>query len=110
MNVWSLVINKMTYRNSTYTAFYVDEEYFNNNLGAFVARDFCNFQLLKMWKKTDAKFPFIDAQGKTYNVRDGSDSEIRLKSISQPKVFDCNKDGKLLRWFQFGTRSKNSRI
>ena len=69
----------MTYRNSTYTAFYVDENYFNTNLGAFIAEDFCYFQILKSWKQNDSSFAFIDAHDKTYNVRDGSNWESTLK-------------------------------
>ncbi len=69
----------MSYRNSNYTAFYVDESQPKNNLDTCFAKDFCYYQLLKLWKIKDGDFPFIDAHGKTYNVRDGSDWKSTLK-------------------------------
>ena len=69
----------MPYRNSNYTAFYVDESQINKYTGAHFARDFCYYQLLKSWKREDGSFSFIDAHGKTYNVRDDSDWETTLK-------------------------------
>ncbi len=69
----------MAYRNSNYSAFYVDESQIDKHFGAHFAEDFCYYQLLKTWKKKYADFPFIDAHGKTYNVRDSSDWESTLK-------------------------------
>ena len=69
----------MPYRNSNYAAFYVDESQINKYTGAHFARDFCYYQLLKSWKREDGSFSFIDAHGKTYNVRNGSDWETTLK-------------------------------
>ena len=62
----------MSYRNGTYTAFYVDEPFVDgrNSVTKF---DFCYFNLLKAWKSEDDSFPFIDSHQKTYQVRDGSD-------------------------------------
>lgn len=69
----------MIYRNGNYVAFYVNEPYSESNLGAHATRDFCYYNLLKMWKANDPKFPFIDSHEKTYDVRDGSDFESTLK-------------------------------
>ena len=69
----------MTYRNANYTAFYVDESYSNGNLQTHFAKDFCYYQVLKLWKNIYESFPFIDAHNKTYNVRDTSDWESTLK-------------------------------
>lgn len=69
----------MPYRNSNYTAFYVEESRLDSHLQSFFLRDLCYYQLLKTWKLEDSSFPFIDAHGKTYNVRDESDWESTLK-------------------------------
>lgn len=67
------------YRNGNYTAFYVDEPFCQNNLGANRARDFCTYRLIQAWKENDSTFPFCDSHNKTYNVRDDSDFEQTLK-------------------------------
>ena len=57
----------MAYKNGNYTAFYVDEPFYESNLGANSAKDFVTYNLLK-----------------NYNVRDGSDWEATLK----PRLHD----------------------
>lgn len=69
----------MAYRNGNYCAFYVDEPFSENNLGANSTYDFVYYNLLKAWKDDDPDFPFINSHEKTYNVRDGSDWETTLK-------------------------------
>lgn len=69
----------MMYRNSNYTAFYVDEPFSPSPLAAYATKDFCYYNMLKAWKGNDASFPFNDAHSKTYSVRDGSDWELTLK-------------------------------
>lgn len=69
----------MSYRNANYCAFYVDEPVNEWNLGANAAHDLCYYRQLQAWKAADSSFPFIDAHGKTYSVRDGSDWERTLK-------------------------------
>ena len=49
------------------------------NLGTCTAPDFCYYQTLRMWKGRDSSFPFFDAHGTTYDVRDDSDWEKTLK-------------------------------
>lgn len=67
----------MSYRNGTYTAFYVDEPFIDGS-SSVTEFDFCYFNLLKAWKSKDESFPFIDSHQKTYQVRDGSDFETTL--------------------------------
>lgn len=69
----------MPYRNANYCAFYVDEPFNQNNLGANYMPDFRTYNLLRAWKASDSSFPFIDAHDKNYNVRDNSDWEGTLK-------------------------------
>ena len=69
----------MIYRNSNYTAFYVDEPFSPSPLAAYATKDFCYYSMLKAWKGSDVLFPFNDAHAKTYSVRDGSDWETTLK-------------------------------
>ena len=69
----------MPYRTYNYAAFYVAEPFNQYNLGAYAAKDFCHYQTLKMWKGLDSSFPFFDAHGTTYSVRDNSDWELTLK-------------------------------
>ena len=69
----------MFFRTANYTAFYVDEPFFESNLGANAAKDFVYYNMLRAWKAKDPSFPFIDAHDKTYSVRDGSDWEGTLK-------------------------------
>lgn len=40
----------MVYRNSNYCAFYVDEPFNQNNLGASSIPDFVTYNLLRAWK------------------------------------------------------------
>ena len=49
------------------------------NLGTCTAPHFCYYQTLRMWKGRDSSFPFFDAHGTTYDVRDDSDWEKTLK-------------------------------
>lgn len=67
------------YRNGNYTAFYVDEPFKENNLGAQATEDFIWYNLLRAWTTNDNSFPFVDSHNKTYNVRDDSDWEKTLK-------------------------------
>ena len=67
------------YRNGNYSAFYVDEPFTDDALGAYSTPDFVYYQMLCMWKGLDYDFPFIDSHMKNYNVRDGSDWESTLK-------------------------------
>lgn len=67
------------YRNGNYSAFYVAEPFHEGNLGAYQAADFRYYNMLRMWKRQDSSFPFIDSHQKNYNVRDGSDWERTLK-------------------------------
>lgn len=71
----------MPNRISTYTAFYVDNTEISRQRPAYFVRDFYYYQTLKSWKHnpTSMSFPFIDAHGKTYSVRDDSDWETTLK-------------------------------
>ena len=69
----------MAYRNGNYAAFYVDDPFDENNLGAHATKDFVYYNLLRAWKGADSSFPFIDSHDKNYNVRDGSDWEKTLK-------------------------------
>ena len=62
----------MSYRNSNYAAFYVDTPFKESNLGAHQEEDFRYYNTLRMWKGQDSNFPFNDAHGKTYAVRDDS--------------------------------------
>lgn len=76
----------MGYRNGNYCAFYVDEPFEQNNLGAFSTPDFVTYNLLRTWKGADSSFPFIDSHEKNYNVRDGSDWETTLKPRLRERI------------------------
>ena len=65
----------MAYRNANYSAFYVDEPFAESNLGANATEDFIYYNQLRAWKAADSTFSFVDAHGKTYNVRDNSSWE-----------------------------------
>ena len=65
----------MAYRNANYSAFYVDEPFAESNLGAYATEVFIYYNQLRAWKAADSTFSFIDAHGKTYNVRDDSEWE-----------------------------------
>ncbi len=69
----------MAYRNGNYTAFFVAEPFSASALGAHATKDFCYYNMLRMWKGADSSFPFNDSHDKTYNVRDNSDWDLTLK-------------------------------
>ena len=94
----------MAYRNGNYCAFYVDEPFSENNLGANSTHDFVYYNLLKAWKAADTDFPFIDSHDKTYNVRDGSDWETTLK----PRLRERIRNSKNIVLF-LSSITKNSR-
>lgn len=48
----------MANKTGNYSAFYVKEPFNQDNLGAYAARDFNSYQLLKAWKKKGFKFSF----------------------------------------------------
>lgn len=52
----------MSYRNANYCAFYVDEPFFESNLKANVAPDFCYYNTLynkpKIWTKNSKNSEF----------------------------------------------------
>ena len=76
----------MAYRNGNYSAFYVDEPFNENNLGAYSTKDFVYYNLLRAWKGDDSSFPFIDSHNKNYNVRDGSSWELTLKPRIRERI------------------------
>lgn len=69
----------MAHRINNYSAFYVSEPFSETNLGAYSAKDFVYYNMLRAWKGKDCSFPFLDAHDITYNVRDNSDWELTLK-------------------------------
>lgn len=69
----------MAHRINNYSAFYVSEPFSETNLGAYSAKDFVYYNMLRAWKGKDCSFPFLDAHDTTYNVRDNSDWELTLK-------------------------------
>lgn len=73
----------MNYRTANYAAFYVAEPFSESNLGANATRDFVFYNDLRMWKGDDASFSFVDAHGKTYNVRDDSKWETLRQRIHE---------------------------
>lgn len=73
----------MAYRNGNYCAFYVNEPFYENNLGANCTHDFVTYNLLRAWKSQDANFPFCDSHGKTYNVRDDSSWETLKQRLHE---------------------------
>ena len=94
----------MAYRNGNYSAFYVNEPFSENNLGAHAAKDFLYYNLLRAWKASDPAFPFIDSHAKNYNVRDDSDWELTLK----PRIRERLRNSKNLVLF-LSSITKNSR-
>ncbi len=74
----------MAYKNGNYSAFYVNEPFSENNLGAHSTKDFVSYNLLRAWKGADSTFPFVDSHNKNYDVRDDSDWEKTLK----PRIHD----------------------
>jgi len=75
-----------SYRNSNYSAFYVEEPFCNSNLGANSKKDFVYYNILRTWKGADSTFPFNDAHNKNYNVRDTSDWEKTLKPRLRERI------------------------
>ena len=51
----------------------------NRLMNGIWEHDLCYYRQLQAWKAADPSFPFNDAHGKTYSVRDGSDWEKTLK-------------------------------
>lgn len=94
----------MAYRNGNYSAFYVDEPFAENNLGAHSTADFLYYNLLRAWKGSDSTFPFNDSHEKNYNVRDGSSWEYTLK----PRIHERINDSKNIVLF-LSTITKNSK-
>ena len=76
----------MRYRNGNYCAFYVEEPFNQNNLGASATPDFATYNILKAWKRADGMFPFIDSHEQNYNVRDNSDWETTLKPRLRERI------------------------
>ena len=76
----------MSNRIYNYSAFYVTEPFNQYNLGANASHDFCYYNMLRAWKGKDVRFPFLDAHGTTYNVRDGSNWEYTLKPRLQERL------------------------
>lgn len=76
----------MANRIYNYAAFYVAEPFNLYNLGAHAAHDFCYYNVLRAWKEQDNGFPFLDAHGTTYNVRDDSSWEYTLKPRLQERL------------------------
>lgn len=72
-----------------YAAFHVDEPFSEGNAGAHSARDFCYYNLLRVWKDMDPSFPFLDSHGKGYDVRDGSDWEGTLEARIRGRLRDA---------------------
>ena len=70
---------KMANKIYSYSAFYVAEPFSTSNLSAYATRDFIYYNMLKAWKSEDSSFPFYDAHGTTYSVRDSSDWDLTLK-------------------------------
>ena len=54
-------------KTGNYTAFYVNEPFNENNLGAHSTKDFVYYNMLRAWKGKDSSFPFIDSHNKNYN-------------------------------------------
>ena len=95
----------MAYRNGNYSAFYVNEPFNQNNLGANAAKDFVSYNLLKAWKSSDPDFPFNDSHDKNYNVRDGSDWEKTLK----PRLHDrLNKSKNIILFLSLITKNSKA--
>ena len=81
----------MGYKNGNYSAFYVSEPFSESSLGAYAAKDFQYYNLLRAWKGRDSSFLFNDSHNKTYNVRDGSDWEKTLKPRLRERL-NCSKN------------------
>ncbi len=95
----------MTNRTGNYSAFYVNEPFNENNLGAHSAKDFVYYNLLRAWKGNDNSFPFVDSHLKNYNVRDNSDWETTLK----PRLRDrLNKSKNIILFLSSYTKSSRA--
>ena len=94
----------MAYRNGNYAAFYVDEPFSENNLGAHSTPDFRYYNQLRMWKGADSSFPYNDSHQKNYNVRDNSDWEKTLK----PRIRERLRNSKNIVLF-LSSITRNSR-
>lgn len=55
----------MGYKNGNYSAFYVSEPFSESSLGAYAAKDFQYYNLLRAWKGRDSSFLFNDSHNKT---------------------------------------------
>lgn len=76
----------MSYRNGNYCAFYVKDPFNKSNLAEHATKDFVYYKILRMWKKEDNSFPFIDSHDKNYNVRDDSNWENTLKPRLRKRI------------------------
>jgi hypothetical protein len=95
----------MAYKNGNYSAFYVAEPFYENNLGANSTKDFVYYNLLKAWKGMDNGFPFIDSHDKNYDVRDESDWEKTLK----PRLHDrLNNSKNIILFLSSITKSRRA--
>jgi len=73
----------MANRIYNYAAFYVAEPFNPCGLGAHATPDFVYYNTLRAWKGKDASFPFYDAHGTTYDVRDNSTWETLKDRLHQ---------------------------
>ena len=94
----------MANRIFNYSAFYVQEPFSTSNLRAYATPDFMYYNMLKAWKSEDSSFPFLDAHGTTYSVRDGSDWEGTLK----PRLHERLRNSKNIVLF-LSSNTSNSR-
>lgn len=62
----------MVYRNENYTSFYVEEPFVPRSVRMNKQPDFIYYNQLKLFKKQDNNFPFVDVHYNNYNVRDAS--------------------------------------
>ena len=94
----------MAHRINNYSAFYVSEPFSETNLGAYSAKDFVYYNMLRAWKGKDCSFPFLDAHDTTYNVRDNSDWELTLK----PRLHQRLRNSKIIILF-LSENTRNSK-
>lgn len=95
----------MTNRTGNYSAFYVKEPFNETNLGAYSAKDFVYYNLLRAWKGKDSSFPFVDSHLKNYNVRDGSNWITTLK----PRLRDrLNKSKNIILFLSSNTSNSQA--
>lgn len=92
----------MANRTGNYCAFYVSSPFNETNLGAHLTKDFCYYNMLRMWKGSNSSFPFVDSHNKNYNVRDGSNWELTLK----PRLHDrLNKSKNIILFLSDETKN-----